>query len=87
MAGFGATQRSCRTWLMRLALVLYPAELKYPQFRLNRVDASLYIRAFGQRPRRQPAPVLDAIARVWISTLYGHASPKKQKSIRERSEK
>jgi AcrR family transcriptional regulator len=38
---------------------------------LNRVDASLYIRAFGQRPRSRPAPVLDAIARVWISTLYG----------------
>jgi AcrR family transcriptional regulator len=38
---------------------------------LNRVDASLYIRAFGQRPRSQPAPVLDAIVRVWISTLYG----------------
>jgi AcrR family transcriptional regulator len=38
---------------------------------LNRVDATLYVRAFGQRPRRQPAPVLDAIVRVWISTLYG----------------
>ena len=38
---------------------------------LNRVDAALYIRAFGQRPRSQPVPVLDAIARVWISTLYG----------------
>ena len=38
---------------------------------LNRVDASLYVRAFGQRPRSRPGPVLDAIARVWISTLYG----------------
>jgi AcrR family transcriptional regulator len=38
---------------------------------LNRVDASLYVRAFGQRPRGRPGPVLDAIARVWISTLYG----------------
>jgi len=38
---------------------------------LNRVDASLYVRAFGQRPRSRPEPVLDAIARVWISTLYG----------------
>jgi len=38
---------------------------------LNRADASLYIRAFGQRPRSRPEPVLDAIARVWISTLYG----------------
>jgi AcrR family transcriptional regulator len=38
---------------------------------LNRVDASLYVRAFGQRPRSRPEPVLDSIARVWISTLYG----------------
>ena len=38
---------------------------------LNRVDAALYIRAFGQRPRKRPEPVLDAIARVWISSLYG----------------
>jgi AcrR family transcriptional regulator len=39
---------------------------------LNRVDAAMYVRAFGHRPRSRPAPVLDAIARVWISTLYGH---------------
>ena len=38
---------------------------------LNRVDAALYIRAFGQRPRKRREPVLDAIARVWISSLYG----------------
>jgi AcrR family transcriptional regulator len=38
---------------------------------LNRVDASLYVRAFGQRPRSRPEPVLDSIARVWTSTLYG----------------
>jgi AcrR family transcriptional regulator len=38
---------------------------------LNRVDASMYLRAFGQRPRSRPGHVLDAIARVWISTLYG----------------
>ena len=38
---------------------------------LNRVDAALYVRKFGQRPRSRPGPVLDAIARVWISTLYG----------------
>ena len=38
---------------------------------LNRVDAALYIRAFGRRPRGEPGPVLDAIARIWISTLYG----------------
>ncbi len=39
---------------------------------LNRVDASLYVQAFGRRPRSRPGPVLDAIARVWISSLYGH---------------
>jgi AcrR family transcriptional regulator len=39
---------------------------------LNRVDAAMYIRAFGHRPRSQPAPVLDVVARVWVSTLYGH---------------
>ena len=38
---------------------------------LNRVDAAMYVRAFVERPRGQPGPVLDAIARVWISTLYG----------------
>ena len=38
---------------------------------LNRVNASLYVRAFGQRPRSRPEPVQDAITRVWISTLYG----------------
>ena len=39
---------------------------------LNRVDAALYIQAFGHRPRSRPEPVVDAITRVWISTLYGH---------------
>ncbi|MFC1762358.1 TetR/AcrR family transcriptional regulator [Planctomycetota bacterium] len=38
---------------------------------LNRLDAYTLIQAFGQRPRRQPEPVLEALARVWISTLYG----------------
>ncbi len=38
---------------------------------LNRVNASLYVRAFGKRPRKRREPVLDAIAHVWISTLYG----------------
>ena len=38
---------------------------------LNRVNAAMYVRAFGQRPRSRPEPVLGAIARVWISTLYG----------------
>lgn len=38
---------------------------------LNQIDASMYVRAFGQRPRGQPGPVLDSISRVWISSLYG----------------
>jgi AcrR family transcriptional regulator len=38
---------------------------------LNRLDAYTLIEAFGQRPRRQPEPVREALARVWISTLYG----------------
>ena len=38
---------------------------------LNRVDAAMYIRKFGHRPRSRPGTILDSIARVWISTLYG----------------
>lgn len=38
---------------------------------LNQVNASMYVRAFGQRPRGRPERVLDAISRVWISSLYG----------------
>lgn len=38
---------------------------------LNQIDASMYVRKFGQRPRGEPGPVLDAISRLWISSLYG----------------
>ena len=38
---------------------------------LNRMDAHAIIQAFGQRPRSRPEPVLEALARIWISTLYG----------------
>ena len=38
---------------------------------LNRLDAYTVIQAFGQHPRSQPEPVQEALARVWISTLYG----------------
>ena len=38
---------------------------------LNRMDAHTFIEAFGQRPRSKPEPVREALARVWISTLYG----------------
>lgn len=48
---------------------------------LNRLDAYTFIHAFGQRPRSRPEPVLDAIVRVWTSTLYQARS-----QIEERSE-
>ena len=38
---------------------------------LNRMDAYALIEAFGQRPRRQPEPVREALVRIWVSTLYG----------------
>ena len=40
-------------------------------FSLNRLNAYTFIDAFGQRPRSKPKPIEDALARVWISTLYG----------------
>ena len=41
---------------------------------LNRMDASLLIEAFGSRPRRPSQPVLDALTRIWISTLYSQTT-------------
>lgn len=38
---------------------------------LNRLDAYTLIEAFGRRPRSKPEPVRVALARIWISTLYG----------------
>jgi len=38
---------------------------------LNRLDAYALIHAFGQRPRKNPKPVQEALSRIWISTLYG----------------
>ena len=40
-------------------------------FALNRLNACTFIEAFGQRPRKQPKPIQEALTRVWISTLYG----------------
>jgi AcrR family transcriptional regulator len=40
-------------------------------FALNRLDAYTMIEAFGKRPRAKPEPVLEALVRVWVSTLYG----------------
>ena len=38
---------------------------------LNILDAYMLIEAFGQRPRKQQEPVRKALARIWVSTLYG----------------
>ncbi|MGB5674206.1 MAG: hypothetical protein WBO43_06630, partial [Gemmatimonadota bacterium] len=40
-------------------------------FALNRLDAATLVNAFGQHPRMDPEPVREALARIWISTLYG----------------
>jgi AcrR family transcriptional regulator len=40
-------------------------------FALNRLNAYNLLHAFGQHPRKQPEPVREALARIWISTLYG----------------
>lgn len=37
----------------------------------TRLDAFTLIDAFGQHPRSEPEPVRKALARIWISTLYG----------------
>jgi AcrR family transcriptional regulator len=38
---------------------------------LNHLDAYTLIDAFGRRPRSKREPVREALARIWISTLYG----------------
>ena len=38
---------------------------------LNHLDAYTLIEAFGRRPRSKREPVRSALARIWISTLYG----------------
>jgi AcrR family transcriptional regulator len=40
-------------------------------FSLNRINSQTFIDAFGRHPRKQQKPVREALARVWISTLYG----------------
>ena len=40
-------------------------------FALNRLNAYTFIEAFGQRPRKQPKPIQEALVRIWTSTLYG----------------
>jgi AcrR family transcriptional regulator len=51
---------------------LIPAFDAYPVvFALNRLNAYTLIHAFGQHPRKQKDPVLEALERTWISTIYG----------------
>ena len=51
--------------------LIVPFDARPVAFSLNRVNAYTFIDAFGQRPRRKPKPVQGALARIWISTLYG----------------
>ena len=51
--------------------LIAPFDARPVAFSLNRVNAYTFIDAFGQRPRRKPKPVQGALARIWISTLYG----------------
>lgn len=37
----------------------------------TQMDAYSLIEAFGEHPREAPEPLLNAIERIWISTLYG----------------
>jgi AcrR family transcriptional regulator len=43
-------------------------------FALNRLNAYTMTHAFGQHPRKAKEPVLEALERIWISTLYGSES-------------
>ena len=49
-------------------------------FALNRLDAYTLLQAFGRHPRKRPGPVREALARIWISTLYGAEWVEKQSS-------
>lgn len=40
-------------------------------YALNRLDAYTLLQAFGKHPRKRPEPVLEALTRIWTSTLYG----------------
>lgn len=42
---------------------------------LNRLDAALLTEQFGRMPRGAPEPVLEALTRVWTSTLYNDRIP------------
>jgi len=51
--------------------LIAPFDARPIAFSLNRVNAYTFIDAFGQHPRSKPKPIQDALARIWISTLYG----------------
>jgi AcrR family transcriptional regulator len=51
---------------------------------LTRLNAYTLLDAFGQRPRQRKAPARQALARVWISTLYGSEWTEKETSTLER---
>ena len=51
--------------------LIAPFDARPVAFSLNRVNAYTFIDAFGQRPRSKPKPIQEALARIWISTLYG----------------
>ena len=46
-------------------------EVRPVAFAMNRLDAYTLLQAFGQHPRMEPGPVLEALTRIWTSTLYG----------------
>ena len=50
---------------------------------LNRMDVALIIHAFGRRPRRPSQPVLDAMLRIWSSTLYPNRNSAALRSDRQ----
>jgi len=47
---------------------------------LNRLNASTLIHAFGTHPRSEPEPIRKALARIWVSTLYGNEWTGKESS-------
>jgi AcrR family transcriptional regulator len=51
--------------------LIKPFDARPVAMALNRMDAYLTIHHFGRRPRGNRESVLDAVLRVWVSTLYG----------------
>ena len=51
--------------------LIKPFDARPVAMALNRMNIYLIIHHFGRRPRGNQKSVLDAIFRVWTSTLYG----------------